>query len=339
MLRIPLAALVLCTFLAGLAAAPRARADALADVTKYSVFTHVDLPSLAGGKVLAARGPALPFSRDLTVQALYLVHAPVARTLALHQQWDATKHSELKVYLHRDFSTHPAPGDFAAQVPGNGPVSGLAGATEKLPNLGDLQLSKAEAATFKGAGGGGAFPPGVRDFWSQLLFNRASAFLQRGLDGEPPYDSSDGAVRVAEEANRLIKEQPKVLALFRPLIEKSPLAGGAGSLPLAPYWEMFDAEGVAAFSLGAACSSSSADATQYLDLEYYASGDYYAYVTLYQMWPVTAGGKPATLVWRVDSISTLSIADLGQFDRMGSSAAMAKEIQRIVNFFLKDTGE
>jgi hypothetical protein len=132
-----------------------------------------------------------------------------------------------------------------------------------------------------------------------------------------------------------------VRALFHPIIEKSPLGGsnGAGSLPLAPYWELFDVEGQAAFSLGAASAIQSADSAQLLDLQYYASGGYYVYVTLYQMWPVTVGGKPATLVWRVDLISTQSVADLGPFDRMGSGAAMAKEIQRIIGFFLKDTGQ
>jgi hypothetical protein len=205
--------------------------------------------------------------------------------------------------------------------------------------MGDLQLGKAEAAAFKNSGGGGTYPPAVRDFWSHLLFSRAAAFLQRGLSGQPAYDTGGGSIRVSEEASRLMAEQPKVHAAFRGLIDRSPLGGGAGSLPLSPYWELFDADGIGAFSLGASCGIQSADSAQYLDMEFYASGDYYAYVTLYQMWPVTVGGKPATLVWRVDSISTQSIADLGPFDRMGSGSAMSKEIQRIVNDFLKDTGQ
>ena len=322
--------------LAGLSV-PRAHADALTDLGKYSVFTQVDLPSLYGGKILTSRGPSLS-GRDLSVQAVYVVRAPLARAVEAHKNWDAARHSELKVYLHRDFSNHPALADFTVPIPENSAVRKLAAATEKLPNPGDLQLSKAEAAAFKSAGSG-AFPPGARDFWSQTLLHRASAFLERGLSGQPAYDSSAGSIRAGDETSRLLKEQPNVRALFRPIIEKSPLGGGAGSLPLAPYWELFDAEGQAAFSLGASGAIQTADSAQVLDLQYYASGGYYAYVTLYQMWPVTVGGKPATLVWRVDLISTQSVADLGPFDRMGSGAAMAKEIQRIVNFFLKDTGQ
>jgi hypothetical protein len=56
------------------------------------------------------------------------------------------------------------------------------------------------------------------------------------------------------------------------------------------------------------------------------------------MWPVTVGGKPATLVWRVDSISSLSLSDLPAFQRMGSGAAMMRDIQRIITFFEKDMG-
>jgi hypothetical protein len=311
-------------FFAGLIA-PRTHADPAADLAKYSIFSQVDLPSLSSGKILALRGPALDFPRDLTVQSLYLVHAAVPRALDMHRQWNPGRHSELKVFLHHDFSTHPTTADFSQSLPGNSAVHRLADATGKLPNLGDLQLSKAEASAFKG----GPF----QAFWSQVLFHRASAFLQRGLSGEPPYDSPDGSVRVADEVSRLLREQPKVRAAFGPIIGSSALSGGSGSLP---YWELFDVEGQAAFSLGASSSVQTGDTAQMVDLQYYASGGYYAYVTLYQMWPVTADGKPATLVWRVDSISSLSLSDLRPIEKLGSGAAMTKDIQRIISFFKKD---
>ena len=125
-------------------------------------------------------------------------------------------------------------------------------------------------------------------------------------------------------------------AAFAPLIDKSPLGGGASGV--APYWELINEEGDGVFTLGAACSTAAGDGAQLLDLQYYASGGFYAYVTLYQLWPVTVDGKAATLVWRVDAISTQSIADLGAFDKMGSGAAMMKEIQRIISLFQKDIG-
>jgi len=331
--RIRLSALVLCL----LFSAVRVHADAVADLAKYSIFPQVDLSSLSKGKIIALRGPALSFPRDLTVQSVYLVHAPLASALDMHKNWDAGRHPELKVYLHHDFSNHPTMADFALPIPDNATVRKLANATEKLPPLGELQLSKAEAAQYK-ASGSGAFPQGVRDFWSQILFKRASAFAQHGLSRQPPYDTAGDGAHTGDEISRLLKEQPKVRAAFHSIIDRSPLGGGSGSLPLAPYWELFDADNMGAFSLGAECSTLSSDSAQLLDLQYYASGGYYAYVTLYQLWPVTVDGKAATLVWRVDLLSTLSVADLGPFDRMGSGAAMSKEIQRIISYFQKDTG-
>ena len=337
MLSARLTVIVVSLFFSAILARP-VLADAAGDLAKYSVFSQVDPASLSGGKILTLRGPALGFPRDLSVQALYLIHSPVARTLEMHKQWDAAKHSELKVYVHHDFSGHPALADFTLPVPGNSAVRKLADATEKLPAVGDLQLSKGEAATFKNTGGGGAFPPAVRDFWSQVLLHRATAFLGHGLSGLPPYDSGEGSARVADDVGRLLQEQPKVRAAFSPIIGKSPLGGGAGSLPLGSYCELFDVEGQAAFSLGASCSVQTGDAAQLLDLQYYASGGYYAYVTLYQMWPVTADGKPATLVWRVDTISSLALSDLRPFERMGSGSAMMADVRRIITYFEKDMG-
>jgi len=337
MFRTRLPALLSFILLAGLVPGP-ARADPLADLAKYSVFPSVDLSSLSGGSVQALRGPTLGNPRDVSIQAVYLIHAPVARALQMHQQWDAGKHSELKVYLHHDFSTHPTLADFSQSIPGNAAVRKLTDATKKLPDLTDLQLSKAEAATFKNTGGGGAYPPAIQSFWSQILFHRATAFLSRGLSSQPPYESPDGSSRASEEVSRLLAEQPKVRAAFAPIIGHSPLGGGIGSAPLLPYWELFDVEDQAAFNLGAAASVLNGDSAQMVDLQYFASGGYFAYITLYQMWPITVAGKPATLVWRVDSMSSQALSDLPPFDRMASSAAMRQDILRIINFFQKDTG-
>jgi hypothetical protein len=309
---------------------PGARADAGSDLAKYSVFGQVDPATLSGGKILTMRGPALSFPRDLSVQALYLIHAPVAQTVQLHRAWNPGRHSELKVYAHHDFSTHPTLADFSQSLPENSPVRKLADATAKLPDQGDLQMSKAEADAFKKSGGN------VPAFWSQLLLHRATAFAQGGLGALPPYDSADGSVRVSGEVSRLVGEQSRVRAAFAPIISHSAIGGGGGQI--LPYWELFDVEGQGAFSLGATSSVQTGDSAQMVDLQYYASGGYYAFITFYDFLPVTVDGKPATLVWRVDSISSLSLSDLSPFERLGSGAAMMKDIQRIINFFQRDTG-
>jgi hypothetical protein len=320
----------------------RAKSDPLSELAKFSVFQGVDLSSLAGGKIVTARGPMLDSPRDLSVQAIYVLPFSVQKTLELHKQWDATKHPELKVYAHRDLSAKPALGDFvkSTSIPSNAAVRSLISATQKLPAREELQMSNAEAKEFANASGGtqGAMPQAVSEFWSQLLFKRASSFVEHGLGAQPAYDFAKQSARVSEEASRLLKEQPKLRSQFQALISQTPLGGDNGSLSPSLYWELFDVEGQAAFSLGAAYSRDAGDSSQLLDMQYYASGGYFVFITLYQMWPITVDNHPATLVWRGDSISSLALSELHGVERMGSGAAMMKEIQRTINFFQKDTG-
>jgi hypothetical protein len=316
-------------------------ADPSADLAKFSVFEGFDLGKVGGGKVLSARGPTLGSPRDLAVQAVYVVNAPLSKVVTLHRQWDPTRHSGQKVVLHHDFSGKPDAGDFTKlmAVPGSGAVKSLAAATQKLPERGDLQLSSAEAAEYnKGAtGSAGAWPSSVGEFWSKVLLSRAQAFASRGLGGQPPYEGKQ-ALRVADEASRLLQEQPKLKAQFSGLIGSTPLGGGTGSLPAQMYWEIFDEESQGAVSLGAFYARESGDTAQMADLQYYASGGYYAYVTLYQLWSITIDGKPATLVWRGDSIASQALSELRGVEKMGSGAAMMKEVQKSIAFFQKDAG-
>jgi hypothetical protein len=276
------------------------------------------------------------------VQALYIVPAPLAKAFELHRQWEPTRHPELKVYLHGEMNSKPSAKDFArlTSAPGNAAVRDLVAATDKLPAGSDLQLSKAEASQFaNGDGEGrGAMPPAVANFWTQILTHRAQDFMQRGLAGEPPYQINGQAITVSEEASRLLKEQPKVQAQFQSFLEQTPLGGGAGSLPASHYWELLDVDGQAAFVLGASYGKTTPETAQILDLQYYASGGFFIFVTLYQMWPINVDGRPATLVWRGDGLSSLSLSTLHGVERMGSGAAMMKEIQKNISLFLKDTG-
>ncbi len=308
-------------------------ADALAELGKFSVFEQFDLNKTVGGKVVTARGPALESPRDLSVQAVYVVPAPLQKTVELHRHWDVTRHSELKVRLHGEISAKASPGDFAklASAPSNAALKAFVAATQKLPERGTLQLSNEEAKAFA--------KDDVNAFWSRVLSQRAQAFGSRGLAGQPAYDLGSQSARPSEELNRLLKEQPKVRAQFRGLIDQTPLGGDTGSPPPTSYWELYDAEGQAALSLGASYVKESGDGAQLLDLQYYASSGYLVFFTLYQMWPITVDNHPATLVWRGDSLSSLSLGELKGMERMGSGAAVMKELQKTINVFQKDVAK
>ena len=112
--------------------------------------------------------------------------------------------------------------------------------------------------------------------------------------------------------------------------------GGRGSAPASQTWQMFDGDGIAAVSLTASYGKPAGDGWQSADLQYYASGAVYTVVTFYQMWPVKVDNQDATLVWRVDMTSAEQLGELRGVERLGSGAAMMREIQKSVKAFLRD---
>ncbi len=322
---------LLCIF--ALASLARAHADPVAELASFSAFKDIDLAKLAKGEVLAMRGPITEFQDGLSVQFCYVVPQPLQAAVALQKAFDGSRHPELKVYLHSAISPTPSPQNFSklGSAPRNSAVESLAAATEKLdPSHPQLQMSSGEAKLFGKAaaqGGGGAFSPAVRAFWGDLLLRRASAFASGGLGGQPPYADS---VRASDEASSLLKEQAKIRSRFAPLAEHLNSASGS-----AGYWELFDVEGQAAFSLGALYSRPNGGSWQGMDVSYYASGGYYVYLSFFEFWPVKIGDQAATLVWRGDMLASSELVGLHGVERVGSAGAMKKNVLKTIDAFLK----
>jgi hypothetical protein len=277
----------------------------------------------------------------LSVESAYIVRAPVKTTLALQDRWNPTSHPELKVYAQANISGRGNPGDFQglASVRSNSSIKAFVDATLRLPgDASKLQLSSAEAKMFSPGGSSeGAIPSSVVAFWSKVLAERAQSFASGGLGGGPPYDTSGSPVRADQEVSQLIRESGNVRSYFSSLISSTPIGGGRGASPSSQSWQMFDADGIAAVSLSASYGKPVGDAWQSADLLYYASGGVYVEVTFYQMWPVKVENRDATLVWRIDLTSAAEIGSLRGVERLGSGAAMMREIQRSVKAFLRDT--
>jgi hypothetical protein len=136
-------------------------------------------------------------------------------------------------------------------------------------------------------------------------------------------------VRPSEELNALLRAQEKIRGKFSGVLDGK----GEG------FWELLTADEQGVLTLGASYRRSGANGTfQAADALYYASGGYYAGLTLYQMWPVDAGGKPGTLVWRADLISSGTIASLHGIERVASESAMMRDISKAVSSFRRDIG-
>ena len=319
------------------ASVAQVKADPFAEMSGFSVFPSVEPARIL--KPMTARGPELSVARDLSVQCCYIVQAPLQKVAGLDTHWDVMRHPELKVYLHTDLRDKPGLADFEriAKAPSNSAVSSFAAATEKLnPDQPQLQMSKEEAKLFAkpaAASPKGQMSEAVAKFWSNLLYQRTQRYLSGGLEALPAYAGSE-TIRASAEAGRLLKEQPKIRDQFRALIADTPLGGGRSRPAL--YWELFDVEGQAATCLGASYHKTVGDSRQGVDIQYYASGGYYVLLTFQQMWPITFNGKPATLVWRGDMLSSANLANLHGVERIGSGMAMMRTVQKAAAAFQKD---
>jgi hypothetical protein len=321
------------TFLAVLAGALtstlNASADPVSELRSLSALKDVDLAKLSRGDVPAAGAPLGRLERGTSVQSAYVVRAPVRSVVSLIQQWNPTRYPQLQIFRQGDLSSTAGPQSFRslASAPSNSSVRAFVQATERLPgDSSKLQLSSAEIKQYSGgtSGGGGIRGP-VLAFWSQVLAQRVRDFVSGGLGAEPPYQNG---VSPASEVARLIDNSGDARSHFTPLI-----SGGRGSPSLS--WQLFDAEGQAAVSLDAFYAKPVGDGYQTLDLGFYSSGGYYVVVTLQQLWPVKVDGRDATLVWRVDLVSSGALRNLRGVERLGSGAAMMRKIQENVRTFVR----
>lgn len=301
-------------------------ADPAAEMASFSVFNNINVAELAKGEPKVAHGPSMS-GHFISAQSCFVVAGVPARVSESLRQWNPARHSELKVMIHSDLPGSPSAANFArlSSAPDNGPVRALVSATQKLSP--DLQISKEEEKKFAAVSGatGGAMPAPVAAAWADVLSARARA----GKSNQPSYSHTSQNVRPSEELNVLLSANDKIGRQF------SGVLGGRGEL----FWELLTADEMGVLTLGSSYRRSGANGTyQAADALFYASGGYYAGLTLYQMWPVEVGGRPATLVWRGDFISSAEVASLHGIERVASESALMRDISKASSLFRRDTG-
>jgi hypothetical protein len=316
-------------------------ADPVSELASFSIFDKVDLAQLAKSDVKTAHGPPMKNSRFLAVQSCYVAPGSPAQQMEALRRWNPSKYRELKVFLHSDLPSSPGPANFEKlkTAPDNASVRSFVAATQKLSP--ELQISKEEAKRFSPAagGGGGVMPAAVVAFWTDVLTGRTKSFVSGGMVAQAPYDHAGPAIRASDEVNGLLREQGKIRQQFSGLLGATGIGRGAGSLPAELYWELLDANDHGVVTLGASYNRGGAGGTyQYVDVLYYASGGYYVALTLHQLWPVTIDGKPSTLVWRGDMISSSELGSLRGVERLGSESVMMKNITKAVTLFRRGSG-
>jgi len=304
-----------------------AATDPAADLASFSVFNNVNVADLARGEPKTAHGPPMG-GHFISAQSCFVVAGVPARVSEALRQWNPARHSELKVLIHSDLSGSPSAASFSrlSSAPNNSAVQSLVSASQKLSP--DLQISKEEEKKFAAvasASGGGAIPGPLANVWADILSARARA----GKSAQPPYDHTGQNVRPSEELNALFRANDKVRGHFSGVLD------GKGEL----FWELLTADEQGVLTLGASYRRSGANGTfQAADALFYASGGYYAGLTLYEMWPVDVGGRPATLVWRGDFISSSAVASLHGIERVAAESALMRDISKASSLFRRDTG-
>ena len=307
-----------------LAASNAVAADPAADLASFSVFNNVNIADLAKGEPKVAHGPPLG-GHAISAQSVFVVAGVPARVSEALRQWNPARHSELKVMIHSDLPGSPSASSFSrlSSAPDNSAVRALVAATAKLSP--ELQISKEEEKKFAAVSGATTMAGPMATAWADVLSARARA----GRASQPSYSHTAQNVRPSEELNALLGANDQVRARF------SGVLGSGGE----HYWELLTADEMAVLTLGASYRRSGSNGTyQAADALYYASGGYYAGLTLYQLWPVDVGGRPATLVWRGDFISSAEVASLHGIERVASESAMMRDISKAVSLFRRDTG-
>jgi hypothetical protein len=311
----------------------------VSELASFSIFDKVDLAQLAKSDVKTAHGPPMGNPRFLSTQSCFVSTGSPAQQIEALRKWNPTQHRELKVFLHSDLPANPTAANFSKlqNAPDNSSVRSLVSATQKLSP--ELQISKDEAKKFSSAsGGGGAMPAAVAKFWSDVMAARTHSFSSGGTSAQPPYDHGGQTIRAGDELNGLLKQQEKIRRQFSSLVGGTGIGRGGGSLNPELYWELLDVDDQGVVTLGSSYNRAGAGGTyQAADVLYYASGGYYAALTLYQMWPVNLGGKASTLIWRGDMISAASLGSLHGVERLASESAMMKDISKAVTLFRRDT--
>ena len=315
------------------------RADGVSEMAAFSAFDKVDLSELAKSDVKTAKGVPMNENRFLSVQSCYVTPGNPEQQIAALHQWDPLKHKELKVYVHGDIKSNVATSEFLNRLnkaPDNSSLRSLVAATTKMGS--EIQISKDEAKKFSeagGSGGHGAIPGNVASFWADILNNRVHLFLSGGAAAQPSYDHTGENIQPGREFSALLGAQEKIRKQFSGFLGRTGI-GHSGGTGADLYWELLDVDNKGVLTLGASYAHSGAP-YQAADVLYYASGGYYVGLTLYQMWPVTVDGKPSTLVWRGDMISSPEIASLHGVERLASESAMMKDIAKGVALFRRDS--
>lgn len=333
--------IVLCLCAAGVMAAD----DALERLKSFSSFPDVTMASLAGGDIQTQRGPLMKFRRGMLGESCYIVRVTPHDVATGIQTFDPSG-GDSSVVFHNKVQNPIQDSDLAKlnlESPRYG-VKRFVSKTQTItPQQNDFFISRAEAAQIQKAvkAGGGPLKPAevARQAWTEVLKARALEFDNGGLSKLSVYETGGVTVDPVADIKSLLGELPRIGNEFKSLLAETGLDGAgtfkkeaAGHL----YTEVINYDVQATLELGAVFTRKFPDGRiQMLDCIYFSTGIFYVSVNLYELWPVEVGGKPATLVWRGDLLSTPTLEVTRGVERIAYGKVMMVEIRKSIESFRK----
>jgi hypothetical protein len=313
--------------------------DPLERLKGFSEFPSINIQDLVKGEILSEPGALMDFKNGITVQTCYAVPVPAAETAKKLQLWDPSLHQALKVFAFRPVNAPPEPTDFQVMSlkSNQRPIRWLLDKTlATTPTKSDLNLSKEEARQLAACAKSNPDPQAVTACWARLLQERATAFQRQGFNGVAPYEASGETMSPAAQLRVMLREQAAVATEFAPLLQQSGVLGQKRTLDPFHYWGLYEADHRAVLNLGAMYLLPLGDRYQLMDAQYYVSGVYYSFVTLYEVWPIQIGDQAAALIWRGDYFAAPVLEFTNGFERLAYGAVMIQELKKAIRAFQDD---
>ena len=307
-------------------------------IQRLSGFRQLDIAQLLAGDIRSERGTLMDFPNGISAQTCFAVPLPAAEVARRLSSWNPQPHPELKMRAFQVLPVPCQPADFAA-LQFDSPLRPIRWLLEKTlattPTKSSLNLSGAEATEWGRSLAGSQDPQRLATGWAKLLAARATAVQQQGWAGVLPYEVADKAASPVAQLRALLRDQAEVAMEFAPVLRTAGLlAGGpADGAPLPIYyWSWFEANHHATVNLGVVYQIAAGARYQIADVEYYVSGDYYAALSLYEVWPVAGGA----VVWRVDLFAAPMLEYTKGVERLAYEVLMVQEIKMETRCLLND---
>ncbi len=290
------------------------------ELQSLAQFSSIDLAALKRGQIVVERKSNGDFSRGISLESCYFLHAPMSVVGEALLHWNPIGHKELEIRLYGEFPLAPAADAFKAlklnpAFPADNWLLDRTAEVARGSAPASLHLTNQEAELLRQ----NSTNPSAA--WQQILRGRADALARGGLTAVAPY-GGDNSISPASEFRGLLTLAPKAARHFQSITKARPIdSSGSPSSEAVGYWEMTKVRDHTTLQLGLFAAQQTASSWQLVNCVYYPSDTYFMALDLFQLWPLDGG----TLVWQVGFVSAPFRSYLGGVDRYVGGKQMMQE--------------